>query len=198
MSGSNPSRTALAAVCCVIGALLLPVAASAKSTDRNQPMDVQSDRLEGSDVQGTDTVLTGNVLITQGTLRVSADRGIISRANDDISRVVLEGAPATLHQQLDDGATMDARAKRIDYDRARNVIVLTGAVVIEQPRGNMQGERVVYNLDTGTVDAGGAGGRVRLVIPPKAPAPATAVPAAAPTDIPPMSPAAADNADGSR
>jgi lipopolysaccharide export system protein LptA len=41
-------------------------------------------------------------------------------------------------------------------------------VSIEQPRGTMSGERVVYNLKTGQVNSGGEGaGRVKMRIQPK-------------------------------
>ena len=44
----------------------------------------------------------------------------------------------------------------------------TGDVRIEQPRGTLRGERVVYNLQTGRVESGGEGsGRVRMRILPR-------------------------------
>ena len=63
---------------------------------------------------------------------------------------------------------MTARASNIDYNLRTEIVVFTGDVRIEQPRGSMSGARVVYNLQTGNVESGGEGsGRVHLRILPK-------------------------------
>jgi lipopolysaccharide export system protein LptA len=62
-------------------------------------------------------------------------------------------------------------------------VIFTGNVEIQQPRGTMNGQRVVYNLKTGSVDSGGEGnGRVKMrILPRTAPAPAP-TPATKPAD----------------
>jgi lipopolysaccharide export system protein LptA len=76
---------------------------------------------------------------------------------------------------MDDGTPMTARAGTVDYDLKGETAVFTGDVEITQPRGSMNGARVVYNLKTGNIESGGEGkGRVRMHILPKtAAAPAT-------------------------
>src|SRR5690349_3417409 len=96
-------------------ALLLPIDSIAKTTDRNQPMDVEADRTDAELGDDGEAVLTGNVLITQGTLEVGADRATIHRKAGEISQVVLTGAPATLKQVNDNGETMNAHAAQIVY-----------------------------------------------------------------------------------
>lgn len=143
--------------------------AAAVKSDRDQPMDIQADALETRIDEGRAT-LTGNVLITQGTMRVSAARAVVSQdERQRVKRAVLEGQPATLGQDLDDGGRLDARARVIDYDVASGIVVLTGAVEIDQPRGSLRGERVTYDLNTGQLTGGGEGvpGRVSLRINPK-------------------------------
>jgi len=108
------------------------------------------------------------VKITQGSLEVAADKATIKRADGDISEVVLTGAPATLHQVNDNGETMNAQAAQITYYTAgKDLIVLSGAVVIEQPRGTLRGETIKYDLKTGRLDGGGDGSRVKMRIMPK-------------------------------
>jgi len=81
---------------------------------------------------------------------------------------VLTGGPVVLKQQMDDGTPMTARASKVDYNLQTEIVVFTGNVSIEQPRGTMSGERVVYNLKTGQVNSGGEGaGRVKMRIQPK-------------------------------
>jgi lipopolysaccharide export system protein LptA len=157
----------LAAPSLLLLALALPCAATAKTADRQQPMDVEADHTEVGIGDDSDAVLTGNVVITQGTLEVRSDRATIQRRGGDISEVVLTGAPATLNQVNDNGEPMHATASRIVYDTSSDVVVLTGGVVIEQTRGTLRGENIKYDLKTGRLDGGGDGSRVKMRIMPK-------------------------------
>ena len=85
----------------------------------------------------------------------------------DISQVVLTGSPATLRQTADNGEPMTARAQQIVYTLSSDIIVLSGDVVIEQPRGNLRGQTIKYDLNTGRLDGGGDGNRVQMRILPK-------------------------------
>ena len=143
---------------------------AARSSDRNQPMDIQADSTTyNANNDGTPTVLTGNVVITQGTLKINSVRADVYRGSGDITRTVLTGAPVRMSQQMDDGTPINVVASRVDYDMKTEIVTLTGNVVVTQPRGDLRGERVIYNMRTGQVQSGGQGnGRVRMTIQPKA------------------------------
>ena len=151
--------------------LLLSVLASApalaKSSDRDKPMDITADHTDA--LLGDDSVSTleGNVRIRQGTMKVDADRAEIHRRNGEIDRIVLTGKPAKLSQISDQGERMDASASQVVYTPSNEVMVLTGGVVIKQPRGNLRGETVKYDIATGRLDGGGDGQRVSMRILPK-------------------------------
>lgn len=145
--------------------------ASARSQDRQQPMTVASDHADASLTNAGTTTLTGNVHVTQGSLEVRAARGVLQTRDGEIVRVQFEGEPALLRQLDDAGQEMRAQAHRIEYDLSGDEVVLTGAAEVAQARGTLRGERIRYNLSTGNVDAGGEGGRVQMVIQPKAAAP---------------------------
>lgn len=148
-------------------AALLPLAAMANTSDRSAPMDVAADRTDAMLGDDSDSVLTGNVVISQGTLQVHADKAVIHRKGGDITAVDLTGAPATLKQVADNGDPMTASARLIVYTLNSDLIVLTGGVVVEQPRGNLRGETIKYDLKTGRLDGGGDGNRVQMRILPK-------------------------------
>lgn len=152
-------------------ALALAVAASgmavAKSSDRNQPMDIEADRSDCGLGDNASCTLVGNVAISQGTMRVAASRAVIHQAGGNPSRAVLTGG-VTLRQQLDDGGTINAKSAAVDYDMRSEVVTFTGDVSINQARGTLTGQRVVYNMRTGQVQSGGEGsGRVKMRIMPK-------------------------------
>jgi len=142
--------------------------ARARSSDRNQPMDIDAGQQKGSLDDRTPTVLSGGVTIVQGTLNVAADQAVITTSGGDISRAVLTGRPAKLKQQLDNGTPMSASANQVDYNLRTEIVVFTGNVNIQQPRGTLSGQRVVYNMKTGEVTSGGQGnGRVKMRIVPR-------------------------------
>ncbi|HRO62788.1 lipopolysaccharide transport periplasmic protein LptA [Thermomonas sp.] len=145
--------------------------AGARSSDRNQPMDIEAGRSDCGLGANATCTLSGNVIITQGSLRVVSARAVISQSNGNPSRAQLSGG-VTLQQDMDDGDRIQAVAANVDYDMQSEVMVLTGNVTINQQRGSLSGQRVVYNLKTGQIESGGdGGGRVRMRILPK-PAPA--------------------------
>ena len=146
--------------------LVLPPDSHAASRDRDQPMEIDAEDFDGILADDSTLKLRRNVQIVQGSLDIRADAADVSTRGGEIARVVLTGSPARMRQVDDAGQPMTARAQRIDYDLSGNSVVLTGGVEIEQPRGNLSGERVVYDLDSGQINAGGEGGRVRMVIQP--------------------------------
>lgn len=147
--------------------LLAAAPVLAKSTDRDQPMDLNADSSDSLMQDNGMSVLEGNVTIRQGTLEVDADRAEVHRVNGDIDRIVLIGSPARLRQVSDAGEPMDARARRIVYTPPTENMVLTGGVEISQPRGTLRGETVKYDINTGRLNGGGDGQRVSMRILPK-------------------------------
>ena len=162
----NPLRAASLTLLAV--AALAPALAPARTSDRNQPMTLDSD---SSDCNQADAagkcVFSGNVVIVQGTLDIRAGRAEVLRRNGEIDQVILTGKQATMKQQMDDGSMMNASADRIVYEVGREVLTLTGNFKIESPRGSNSGQKMVYNMATGQMQSGGDGTRVRTVIQPK-------------------------------
>ena len=158
-------------------ALALAVAAcaataGAKTSDRQQAMDLTAAHMDAVLTDDGDAKMNGDVVISQGTLNVHADDATVTRKGGEIEEVVLTGAPATLSQVNDNGEPMNAKAAKIVYNTLTDIIVMTGGVVVTQPRGNLQGEMIKYDLTTGRLDGGGGGGRVKMRILPKSAKPA--------------------------
>lgn len=153
----------------LLAAALSPATAWSLSSDRQQPMHIGADASEAVLKDDGQAILRGNVSIVQGTLKIGADDATITRKAGEVSRAELQGKPATIEQALDSGGMMKARANKIDYDVANEVVVLTGGVVVTQPEGDMRGENIRYELNTGRLQGGGQG-RVEMTIQPKTPA----------------------------
>ncbi|MFK3650622.1 lipopolysaccharide transport periplasmic protein LptA [Lysobacter enzymogenes] len=180
----KPVKSSLALYLALAVASLAPMAASARSSDRNQPMNVDADSSNCSTADDGPCVLTGNVKAVQGTLVINAAKADIRRAGGDISTVQLTGSQATIKQELDDGSPFNGRANKIDYDMPKDTVVLTGNAFVDKAGDTIKSERIVYNMKSGQVESGGTGGRVSMQLQPKnkdagaAPAPSAPKPAA--------------------
>lgn len=125
------------------------------------PVEVTADALQVDQKTGLAT-FTGNVLIGQGDMRLSADRVTVTYAQGNaqkISKLKAEGN-VTLASGKD-----AAEAAAADYDVASGNVVLTGDVLLTQGQNVLAGEKVTVNLATGTANASG---RVRSVLQPGA------------------------------
>lgn len=154
-------------------AAALPAGVLARTSDRRQPLDMEANRQSGTFTGDSVNQLSGGVHITQGTLDITASEATITLAGGDPARAVFRGGPVALKQELDDGSPMSARADNVDYNLKTEMVVFTGNVSINNPRGTLSGQRVVYNLKTGNVESGGeGGGKVKVRILPKSAQPA--------------------------
>lgn len=144
-------------------------AAHALKTDAEQPLEVAANHFATNQNKHL-TVLTGAVKLTRGTMKGESDKGTVYQDDsNEINRVVLEGKPARMQQQLDGGGLMRATAANIDYSTDSSTAILTGnAVVIQEGRGEFRGERIVYNTESGELTGeGGSGGGITMKMQPK-------------------------------
>lgn len=121
------------------------------------PVEVASDRLEVDQADGSAT-FTGNVLVTQGALRLAADRiRVIYAGEGNESRIRELRADGNV--TLANGAEA-AEADAAVYDIEAGSVVMTGDVILAQGQTALSSERLVIDLNSGT---GSMEGRVRSV-----------------------------------
>lgn len=157
------TRTLLIAMLICIPALAfaqgLKVAFGGLAQDPNAPVEVASDTLSVNQEDGTAT-FTGNVLIGQGTMRLSASRVLViyNEDNSGIDRLVATGG-VTLVSQSD-----AAEAREADYSIASGVIVMRGDVLLTQGENTLSAGEMTVDLKSGTARMGG---RVKTLIRPQ-------------------------------
>ena len=89
--------------------------AMALDSDRDQPIQIVADLAVRDELAG-ETRYEGNVVLTQGSLVITADTLSIRHNTDEADKIVAKGKPATLVQQpTPDQAPVDASALRIEY-----------------------------------------------------------------------------------
>jgi len=169
------ARVALALVAAFIAALAA-APASAELTDRDRPVNIESDRMNADDSKKT-AVFEGHVVLTQGTLTIRADRLSIRQDKEGFQYGVAEGNPAMFRQKRDGGDYIDGEAQRIEYDgRAERVQFFERARLHRDAGDDVRGNYISYDSrsqyftvqsakEAGTQGSGES--RVRVVIMPK-------------------------------
>ncbi|HEY1836122.1 MAG: lipopolysaccharide transport periplasmic protein LptA [Rhizomicrobium sp.] len=131
--------------------------------DRNAPVHISSDSF-GSDVKAENGDYIGNVLVTQGDLKMRADRMHFDTSKGDLSIIT-----ATGHVVVD-GPRGTGTGDRGIYDLGTRLVTLTGHVVLTKQKDVMRGTKLVMDMNTNlahlTAD-GSQGGRVQAVLIPK-------------------------------
>ncbi|MGK2913156.1 MAG: lipopolysaccharide transport periplasmic protein LptA [Porticoccaceae bacterium] len=138
-------------------------------SDREQEIHIESDSATREDKTGV-SIYEGGVTITQGTIRIQADKVTIHHEGDKVNQIICVGKPARYQQQPkpEDGLVL-ASGDTIEYYLATDLIKLIGNASVDQQGSTLQGERIDYDINKERVEARGdkAGKqRVRMVIPP--------------------------------
>jgi lipopolysaccharide export system protein LptA len=183
-------RPFLAAV--LASSMLMP--AWAEKADRLKPMNAEADAMRHDDLRQL-TVLTGNVVITKGTIVIRGNRVEVSQTPDGYQRAQISAAPGATayYRSKRDGVDefMEGEAEVIDYDGRSDTVVFTRRAVLRRYVGatladETTGAIIRYDNTSAvfTVDGaprGASGGRVRALLSPRqdANAPAAAPPAPA-------------------
>lgn len=126
-----------------------------KGHDTNQPVDVAADRIEVQD-RADRAIFSGNVDVRQGNLRLSSSRLTVAYADQsgiDIQRLEASGG-VTLRSPSE-----TARSQVAIYDLQRRVVTMIGGVTLTRGPSNVNGGRLVLDLDSGraVMDGGTAG-----------------------------------------
>jgi lipopolysaccharide export system protein LptA len=170
---------------------LASLTASAERADSLKQAQVDFDNGHLDEVTQTRT-LTGNVVLTRGTLLIKSDKAVMKESPEGYMILVLTAAPgkvATFRQKRDGGPDLwtEGQAQRIEYDERTEVVKLYASAVVKQLEGKRMTSEVngpfisydnrseqanVHNDASGESKPGG--GRSTIIIAPRRSAPAAA------------------------
>lgn len=163
-------------------ALVLPMAAvtaGAEKGDRDKPINFSAD---SSDVNYQTKIgtLVGNVIVTQGTMTIHADKIIIRQNPDNSMSVTAYGNPVSFRQKRDGvDEYFDGFAQRAEYDGTRELLELFDRALLRRGADEIRSNYISYNGSTelfkaegrvaspSTPAEGSPGSRVRGVFQPK-------------------------------
>ncbi len=197
LRSKSPFRSFRSTPAIAFGALLALASATglpahAEKADRLKPMNIESDALRYDDLKQT-SVFTGKVFVTKGTIVIRGARIDVRQDPEGYQYGVVTPEPGKLayYKQKRDAPGdewTEGEADRIEYDSRADNVKFIGHAVMRRLIGTKvndetTGPLIVYDQsnDTFTVNgstlppdasvaAGAAGGRVRAVLTPRAPA----------------------------
>ncbi len=164
-------------------ALLLLIAAAwpaaAERADREKEIVVGADRLTADDANRTST-FEGSVVITQGSMRMTASRVTVKEDADRHKFYVANGAPVTFRQKRDNvDEFVEGFAERAEFDDRNDVLRLYNRAKVKSNANEITGDFISYDMKREVAEVSGAppgktappNSRVKVIIlPPRKPA----------------------------
>ncbi len=159
----------------------------AEKADREKPIELEADTVQVDDAKKT-SIYTGNVVLTQGTLVIHADKLTVREDKDGFQHSTSLGNPTTFKQKRDGkNEFMQGSAQRIEYDGRMDKVELYTKAWVKRGEDIVHGDYIMYDANAEYAQVLGGGqqaatpatptGRVRAIIQPKnknAPAPSVA------------------------
>jgi len=163
-----------AIVLALFAALAAP--ASAERADREKEIVVGADHLVADDAKKTST-FEGNVVVTQGTMRMTAAKVTVREDPQRHKFYVASGDPVTFRQKLDNADEwVEGFAQRAEFDDRNDVLRLYDHARVKRDQNEITGDFISYDMRRELAEVTGAppgtaqapGSRVKAVIlPPK-------------------------------
>ncbi len=169
----------LLVVGCVVG--LSMQTASAERADREKPMHLEADRATVEDVNRKEgsriSTFIGNVILTQGTLRILADKVVMKEDAQGFRHATATGNLVSFRQKRDGmDEYVEGWSEQAEYDSKTDKIELYRRARLKRGFDEVQGDYISYNMRNeffqviGSKERGVESGpdkRVRITIQPK-------------------------------
>lgn len=137
------------------------VAFAGLKTDPKAPVQVSADQLSVSQADGT-AVFSGNVVVTQGEMKLQAGEVRVEYAADKKAIAALRATGGVMLA----AGTDAAKASEAEYRPETGDLVMSGDVLLTQGPAAISGQKLVLSLRTGT---GTMEGRVTTTFTPGGP-----------------------------
>jgi lipopolysaccharide export system protein LptA len=128
----------------IAAALILP-AAQAERADREKEVVLLADKGLADDNRKVST-FEGNVVITQGTMRVTANKVTLSEKGT-FKCYVAQGAPVTFRQKRDNvDEWVEGFAERAEFDDQTDVLKLFNRARVKSGQNEITGDFISYDM----------------------------------------------------
>jgi lipopolysaccharide export system protein LptA len=137
-------------------AVLAAGAAHAERSDREKEIVVGADRLIADDANRTST-FEGSVVVTQGTMRMTAARVTVKEDAERHKFYVANGSPVTFRQKRDKvDEWVEGFAERAEFDDRNDVLKLYNRAKVKSNTNEITGEFITYDMRKDLAEVSGA------------------------------------------
>ncbi len=148
MTRPSPGRALRALLLIGAGVAALAPPASAEKADRDKPINYQADSGDVN-VQTKVGTLTGNVILTQGTLTIHADKIVFHQNPDNSVSATAWGNPITFREKRDNvDEYYEGVAQRAEYDGTKRLLELFDRAMLRKGNDEIRSNYISYNADT--------------------------------------------------
>lgn len=164
-------RKAVLAATIVLAAL----PALAEKADKDKPTQIEANRMSADDTRRLN-IFEGNVVLTKGTIRITAERVVVRQDPDGFQHATASGAPVRFRQKQDpkegkEGVWVDGEALRVEIDDRNEKVEMFDRARVARDGDEVRGDYIFLDQRSEFFSVSGGkgapGGRVRAVIQPK-------------------------------
>jgi lipopolysaccharide export system protein LptA len=155
----------------------LSTLAWAEKADKEKPIEIEADSVSSNDAKKT-SIYSGNVILSQGTLRIKADKLVVREDSAGFQHGTAYGNPSSFRQKREGkDEYIEGSGQRIEYDGRMDKVQLFSKAWVKRGNDIVHGEYIMYdaNAEYSEVIGGGSKaatpatptGRVKAIIQPK-------------------------------
>jgi lipopolysaccharide export system protein LptA len=145
MSMIPPRPLALLAATVIAAALGAPAPVRAEKADREKEIHILADRLTADDAK-REAVYDGNVVITQGTMRITSAKIVVREDAQGYRTYIATGTPVTFREKRDNADDwIDGVAERAEFDDRSDTLRLYNNARLKSNQGELTGDFISYD-----------------------------------------------------
>ena len=149
----------------------LAVPVWAAQSGRDQPISIDADRIEIDDAKKI-TTFEGNVVLTQGTLTIKADKVVVTQDAKGNKHATAYSGSHPVHftqKQAGTEGEVEGEGTRAEYDSMSDTVELFGNAYVKRGQDIVKGNYISYDSKTEFFKSQGSvkGPRVHAVIQPR-------------------------------
>lgn len=159
--------------CCSLILLLLSGSAWGLKTDSDQPIYLEADSADIDDANNR-SIYSGNVIVTQGTIRLTGDKVIVIQKPEGKGgdQFYASGNPSTFRQEIEGkpGEFVRGKAKKIEYQSDSELLFLIDGAHLTQEGDSFSSDRITYDREKSILKGGSAAKgkqRIHMTMQPK-------------------------------
>lgn len=126
----------------------MPTIGYAEKADREKPINLEADKVSLDDNK-KESVFEGNVILIQGTTKITAAKITVIQEKDGSQKATALGKPATFRSKRDGAEEfVDGNAEKIVYDSKTDKVELFTNAWLKRDKDELRGNYVSYEGST--------------------------------------------------